>query len=31
MKTASLNELTMEIKNKTIYDDTDIIYLYNWS
>lgn len=29
MKTASLNELTMEIKNKTIYDDTDIIYLYN--
>ena len=29
MKTASLNELTMEIKSKTIYDDTDIIYLCN--
>ena len=29
MKTSSLNELTMEIKSKTIYNDTDIMYLYN--
>lgn len=29
MKTPSLNELTMEIKSKTIYNDTDTIYLYN--